>query len=414
MTIASIVLIVVLTFLLLSKKHDKITTYLVLLVFFELYANAGLLVEIGSVDILNSDLLWMILLTLGVHHSVFVQQNKKEFILLCILFLGIICNILFESFTTINIRSILVGIRFLGAVIILNFIFSREREGSIIPELSKRIVTTQIIYFSILAIEFIVKNFLHITTWNEAVSIVFGKSLHQVTWNVQRAGMASLQGLCKEPSHLAIGLFISGLLDLLIEEIDCRAKKLFWISIGILLISGSLSSILYISCLLLAYVLKTNVSVGKMIAVIVVASVFLVLYLFGDRIPLIEYYFKRIFNIGFYMNNNISMYTSEGQRLNSIIQSLSDFGNNLIFGTGLGSNVRTGAIPSLLAAGGCIVFVPYASAILKKQCFKSKTKGVLWIMMVASIFAMDMGILHSVSLGLIIMYTVYWGGGGNT
>lgn len=396
-----------------SPKKKILGRLLIMLIFFEIFTNVGVFAIIGNFEILNSDIVWIFLLGYAFLISLRSRFSIVDILFLLVLELALMASMYAEGYNNLsfNPRSILVSIRLLCAVLLCQFLYHHTRQQDYLKTvLRKGGIFCQKLYISLLLVEMMVKLMWQNNIWNVMIGKIFGESIYQVHWLIERGGMVALQGLCKEPSHLAIALFFSGMIDLLIYNGKNRiCLYLFWINIVLLLISGSFSSILYVLALLFGYLFYVPISGYKIAGMFLLVLFGTSLFIFGEHISLIRYYLFRLEHVfSLYTGAiDISNSTSEGVRTLSLVHSLNAFTQNLLLGEGLGNNVGTGALPSLFAAGGLLVGGIYLANIFRYVRHNRHYIGIIVGLLIATCFTMDMGNLYSGTFVVLILLMNY-------
>ena len=234
------------------------------------------------------------------------------------------------------------------------------------------------------------------------INILLGVSTDQVNWLVIRGGIPAFQALCKEPSHLAICLFFACLIDLWLMERKKINSLFFIINCLLLLLSGSFSSILFVSVLILAYLVIMKISNKKVIFVALILALIPVAILALDKTGLALYYMERLSNsLSLMKSRNFDIYSSEGVRLGSMFSSLELFRNRPILGIGLGNNVSTCAFPSLLSTIGILGVLTYLFAFIDSK----KIMIPFLFVLLGTFFAMDAGMFYSSYL--MLFFVIY-------
>ncbi len=380
-------------FIVVRNKKYRVANLVLALLFFDLFANSGKLLTIMTIEITYSDVLWLILFIQAMLIIVRCGITDKRFIsfsiLLCAILVNMVYEIMFPFSDNFNMRSILVAIRLIMVIAICKNILEPMDEP-IRAYLIKKILLIQKIIFAIACIEFVTKNIFHSNLYGQIVDKVFGISINQVTWQVQRGNLIALQGLCKEPSHFAITLLFSGVFDVLAINQLKKGEVLFWICIIILFISGSFSSVLFIFVLLVTHFAFSR-NVNKTATIIIASIVCIPIVVILSKSSMFEYYIERFKNTLSILNSkNFNEFSSEGIRFGSISKSIEYFISSPLFGIGLGNNVLTGGTLAFLSAFGILGFCSYLLNVLSKNNLLIAT-----ILICTAIFTMDIGLYYS-------------------
>lgn len=246
-------------------------------------------------------------------------------------------------------RNILAAIKlvfYMSIFLILRKLEVKEKEKIVCS-----LATVGKVYIGYCTLEFLIKNIFKSNLLYRIQNVIFGVAVSTQTDLRSRGGIYTLQGLTKEPSHLALQLVVIITLFCIHERMTGKNNKT-WIMLGMfyMIIGMSLTSficIFTVFCFL--YLLKQN-SAGKVyfmtgiIIVFVIASITLIA--FYDELISNSYYVKRIVSLlsdlpGIISGNwtySNSSYISNRARMVSIMDGLSAFKNNILFGTGIGTS----------------------------------------------------------------------------
>lgn len=293
----------------------------------------------------------------------------------------------------LSVYSLMITVRFIIMVFVAIIWKNRidfeslERIIRYIQKFSKYII-------ALLLIEFITKNIFHSRIFNDVVSQLFGVGESTVTFIFKRGNLYALQGLTREPSHLALGLFYLALILIFSNRFKNIIKDLIIISF-ILFVSGSFSAVLYISAIMGVLILRYYKK-RKFLLTIPISVLLGALFL---QLNVSSYYFDRIINsIQFLTNPNYGINnaaTSESFRFTTMFESLNLFMDRPLFGIGLGIPYSYGFVSGALASIGIIGFIlwfRYVFFTIGNNSFKSfkyiVTLLVVWF------FVGDMSILY--------------------
>ncbi len=350
-----------------------------------------------------SDIIWLILFIHSMWYLYVKGMGRKEWIKLMSLFGGLFLCIIVEvvnpnSFNDFNMRSLLIFVRILMMVLVYKALLSNFSTTEI-RYFVDVFLKMQVAIYIIVIIEFFIKNVLYSNFFNIIIEKTFGIAENQVTWLVQRGGLYALQGLCKEPSHFAIFLLFAGLYDVWIQKNFQKGNVYFIINCALLLISGSFSSLVYIIVLFMAYILYlkiTNETIIMGMISILAAGIIIVV---SDKIQLLSYYIERFGNVLKIINGTVSDFTSESVRLGDAFGSFKQFREHPVFGIGIGNNVKTGAVSAFLSSVGIIGIIPFFANMIHSR------NGIfpLILIVLASLFTMDMGIYYSIPFALLML-----------
>lgn len=186
----------------------------------------------------------------------------------------------------------------------------------------------------------------------------FGVGPSQYTSLSMRAGLPVIQGFMKEASHYADS-FIPGLTYLALRKNKTQKTIIIeFLSIIILLLSGSFTGfaiILY--CFLLhSYGFIMNSRLGKfpsfLLVIVIILLVVGFVQIVSYNFPIIDYYLIRFYGL----LGIVPSVGSESIRSMSITYSYKLFFKYPLFGIGIGSSIAHGFIPNLLANIGIVGF----------------------------------------------------------
>jgi len=231
--------------------------------------------------------------------------------------------------------------------------------------------------------------------------MVFGVGGSTLTILLERGGIYSLQGLTREPSHLASALFWFGLIVTLSNNVtDKRKKGILLCVIILLVICRSFAGLLFALAL---YTLYAVVHKKKFIYSLLALCITPMLLL-SDRI---NYYSERLANVFLLLNfGNASVTSSEHIRLTSIIEGLKVFLRRPLFGAGIGTVYSHGGLSSMLSNMGGIGVFLWSMFLLRSIGKMEFTTTNLLIVMVIAIVVMvthDFGLVYSMPLLLVLL-----------
>lgn len=278
-----------------------------MMIFLELFVNTGFFLRLGSYDVTYSEttLLFISIITL----FLFIRNAGKiklRVSLLVFLF-SVIITELYLAINPINdyiYRNglyVKVEISFYSIIIFLRVLmiifisaaaihtFSKNRLDMTVKKLSKWAFSIYLICY----IEWLVKNIFNSSIFNAFVNFIFGKGANTVDFLLERGSLFSLQGLTKEPAHLAHGVFIF-LVIILLSNLKAKEKQVHFMLGGlILLISGSFSGFGYFFTILIMYFYTSKHFTYLRLAFVVVFACLVITLAPSD---LISYYFMRAEN----------------------------------------------------------------------------------------------------------------------
>jgi hypothetical protein len=246
--------------------------------------------------------------------------------------------------------TLLLSIRYLLFTIIL-IIFSvniREKE---IDFISKQLKKMFVILIFFLVIEFFTKNVFGSLFFSNIIKLIFGYSEGQVDFLLSRGGIYTIQGLNREPGHLADGIFYLYTLLVFTSKKIKHGNIFFVLTISLLILSGSFTSVLYIIPLIIFHFYQlTNKEKLKYATLIFVLSVLLISFFLQSNI--FVYYFDRLLNVSTVIfGSNEIFYSSEAFRIQQIQNNIDVFKLRPLLGHGIGIpyaySFISGVLPSI-------------------------------------------------------------------
>lgn len=401
-----------------------------LLVGLELFINAGYMTKIGNYELLYDEFVLVLLAIVSVF--VILKRSNRIKVKIALLFL-LMSLIVTEVFLVINpINEVIYrneeyilpefsmySLLVLSKVIIMLIvsvaalqIINKENLYNIM----KSVLKYASLIYAVCGVEWITKNVLHSQAYHSVVNFMFGKGLYTVDFLLERGSGYSIQGLMREPSHLAFGLFMF-LLILIFSDVDIKTKnKYFIIGLIILIISSSLSGFGYASALMLSYIIHTR----KKVKPIVFLSVFSIMLIFIVPRDLIVYYSSRVLNSLNILRDTSStqMYTSEYVRLFSITETLRTiFLRRPIFGAGLGIPYAYSASIMVLSSIGTVGFIAwfwYYFVSIGKIIISNRKILIVTLMFVTLIFIGSIKVIYSAFILLLVLQMRYFSEQTNT
>lgn len=353
-----------------------------------------------------NDILWIILfvctyLYVIKKHKIVNPLSKRPYVLFVFVFILELSIEAVWPYDTegFNIRSVFVLFKYLFSVYVY-LVLIRTLADEDYRRFLKSLFKFQYVLYAVAAFEFVYENILGFGNYGEILVNLFGPSEHVVAWDEVRFGLSSIQGLCKEPSHFAILLFFLNLIYLLIYRIFPLAIKLFIVNCFLMLISGSLSSVLYIAALVLFWIsyipMKHKAAYLSFAALVCVG----VLYYNAD---IITYYSSRLSNIASFTDYGIDEYTSEGVRLGSAVDSWRKFLDRPLLGVGLGNNVNSCGFFTMLSTIGVVGLFVYLRVIMRIKYQWVPFSVIIFV----ALFAMDGGLFYSSHLYFVLLIGFY-------
>ncbi len=336
--IFSIVIFIIILFIIIKNKELKMILFnmTILTASIELYLELGYFLKINDILIGYRTIVEIFLYIISIiclikYHK--TKINKNAFFLFTIVIIGIINLVLIpvnirtangnvswddfilgETFEYVNFNFFVIQEAVQMIIFIINVLaiynsFQKEDYKKIIVKFSK--ITKIILIIGL--IELIIKYIFHLNVYNEFCNIIFGQAYATVLTIAGRGSGYILQGLTTEASHYSYVLMISIIILFAVNTITNKEKK--WIILAILLMCASMSfsSVLFISGLILIYILYWlyNSKIPKMKLI----KIFLLFIIVLFTIILLIYNFNNIFN-------NLSESNFLERRIKSLIQEI--------------------------------------------------------------------------------------------
>lgn len=227
-------------------------------------------------------------------------------------------------------------------------------------------------------------------------NLIFGVVPSQHANLVFKAGLPTIQGLMKEPSHFAYS-FIPGLTVLALNKNkNLTLVTIEFLSIIILFLSGSFTgfSLILYWFLLHTYKFVISSKLGKFLSflLVIVISILgiIVIQRLANSLPIIDYYVNRLYGL-LGIGPSIG---SEVIRWMSINYSFELFAKYPFFGIGLGSSGAHGFIANLLANMGIIGFfawIVFSFDVFNIDYNKLRNLIVIFILFFIMVFTGDIG-----------------------
>lgn len=372
-----------------SRNLKKFSVFLFLdALAFALLVNSGYFIRVGALVLEYEEILSLLFLFIYFLGSGFDKINSKTFfkgiLLITTALLGVFFLILIShnNITVVPIgaswdayyagKNVMVPLSFSSANLqrifrLILFVLM----GLCIKDILKsnqNLIAKSLVFFTSLQvliglIDLMSKLLFNVSLIPNISSLIFGVGSAQHIGVVVRAGLPSIQGFMKEPSHFADS-FIPGLTYLALNKNKSQKEILIeFLSVLILLLSGSFTgfAIVLYWLLLYAYRFVMNSKLGKLPSILVILTIFFlsfeVVQILSHNFSIIEYYISRLYSL---LGIGPSV-GSESTRLMSITYSFDLFIRYPLFGIGIGSSIAHGFIPNLLANMGIIGFLAWLS-----------------------------------------------------
>lgn len=353
--------------LILSKKStvEKYITLIGLLASLELFVNAGYMFSVGEYELLYKEFVLVIVIIYSLFF-ILTKRIEKKMLLFGILLLNSI--IVTEVLLTINplnqeilrnskyivpemaIYSLLITLRIVFIILIalaLKIVLNRENLVKIVNYIYKFGSLILVVCYT----EWVTKNLFKSEIFINVVTDIFGKGRFTVDTILTRGSLHSIQGFMREPAHLTEGIFYCLVLIILSNIEKKRINKFLLMALPLLLLSGSFSVLIYVGCLFIIYIAKNRITPVP-VSIITLAIVVIIPFFITTNI--FQYYVFRLTNsLNFFNANDAALLlTSEGVRINSIIETFKVFIKRPLFGIGLGMPYSYGFISVFLASVG--------------------------------------------------------------
>lgn len=402
-----------------NTKNAKYLKIVSILVFLELFVNAGYFLKVGSYEILYSEFVLIILILFSMSFIIKHSLNKRlvyaGFILMSSIILTevlLVINPLSEPILRNNdyivpqfsIYSLLISIRVLFFIIIALTSKSAFKEEGY-KTVTNTIQVNGMAMISLLYVEWIINNIFKNDYFRRIVSYIFGTGVNTVDVLLTRGNLHSIQGFMREPAHLSEGLFYF-LLIIIMSDIEIRkVNKLFLMTVPLILLSGSFSGVLYIIALFVIYLSKNKITSVYTLAII---TVVLISIPFIIRSDLFKYYYSRLLNsLDIFRDGQTSLaLTSEGFRLNTIIYTTKAFFKRPFIGLGLGVPYSYGFLSVLFASIGSIgayLWYTFVFKIYGGIKFRVESMFIIIALLIVWSFTGNISITYSVFVLIIAL-----------
>jgi len=269
-------------------------------------------------------------------------------------------------------------------IIIFKSIIDNNRWGKIINNLilfSK--VYIIFCYFELICKEIFNSNKLIILS-----SDIFGINVSQHIDLFKRSGHYALQGLTREPSQLAIAIFVSIYILLLSKRKD--SEKIFYLILGsfLLFMSGSASAFMVIFILIIIFFLTMNKPKKIFIYGIIAFGLMLFLINYID----FSYYLLRINRV----------LEGKESRFITIIDNFQVFLKSPIFGTGIGTTESYGFVSSALSNIGLVGFILWGYIVFYGTKIFNIKHLIILLMVIG--FYVTRGSIQDLYSGIILIF----------
>lgn len=372
-----------------SRNLKKFSVFLFLdAMAFALLANSGYFIRIGALVLEYEEILSLLFLFIYFLGSGFDKINSKTFfkgiLLITTALLGVFFLILIShnNITVVPIgaswdayyagKNVMVPLSFSSANLerifrLILFVLMGLCIKDILKS-NRNLIAKSLVFFTSLQVLIGLIDLMSKLLFNASLipnisARIFGVGPSQFIGVVVRGGLPSIQGFMKETGHFADS-FIPGLTYLALNKNKSQKEILIeFLSVLILLLSGSFTgfAIVLYWLLLYAYRFVMNSKLGKLPSILVLLTIFFlsfeVVQILSHNFSIIEYYISRLYSL-LGIGPRVG---SEPIRLMSITYSFDLFIRYPLFGIGIGSSVAHGFIPNLLANMGIIGFLAWLS-----------------------------------------------------
>lgn len=321
--------------------------------------------------------------------------SKNKMIWGCILFVGAILGIVFEvvfPFQTpiINASSVqswdgfsfsltkeplilnyfrvmLIFVRVVFYILIV-FIFQMYVDAADYVKILKKVTLFQSVHVVYGLFEFVTKNIFNSGISSLINKLIFGLGKYTFAFDNIKNGLYSIQGFTTEPSHYSQVLFFSILLFFLTNYIVNKPNHRDWriyLSLLLMLLSGSFASMMYIAILVLLQLLlvgkPSEISKKRVLSIIFAGLFIFICSWIVSRTNISNYFINRIRNV--YNNmyliisgdwQNKMVLSSETVRIMSMVETMKDVLKRPLFGLGCGVEWAHSGVISLLSYIGIV------------------------------------------------------------
>ena len=417
MTIFSFILILYLSYLSINIKNKEnffikiITLYFIFLIFI----NIGYFVRINEYLVNYFDVIFIYMILMSYVFFGNKIKIKKKLLLFIIFFISIVFFGVFllvflppnfkiipryigttaitKVYPQLNfevVKRFILIILFSLFIIIFKNVIDNNRWEKIINNLilfSKFYII--FCYFELIGKAIFNSNKLIILSGN-----IFGKNVSQIDFLFERGGRYALQGLTREPSHLAVAIFVSIYILLLSKRKD--SEKIFYLILGsfLLFMSGSAAGFMITFILIIMFFLVMNKPKKIFIYGIITFGLILFLINYVD----FSYYLLRVNRV----------LGGKESRFITIIDSFQVFLKRPMFGIGIGTMESYGFVSSALSNIGLVGFILWGCIIFYgTKIFNLKHLIILLIVVGFFVTSGNIKDLYSGTI-LIFIYSPYY------
>lgn len=411
MTIFSLILVLYLGYLSINIKNKEnffikvITLYFI----FRIFINIGYFLKINEYLVNYFDVIFMYIVIMSYILFGDKVKIKKTYLLSILLFnLMVFFGIFLLIFSPPNFKivSTYIGVaeiirvypqlnfvvakRFMLVVLFSLFIiiFKSVIDNNRWEKIINNLILFSKVYIIFCYFELICKEIFNSNKLIILSSDIFGINVSQHIDLFKRSGHYALQGLTREPSQLAIAIFVSIYILLLSKRKD--SEKIFYLILGsfLLFMSGSVSGFMVIFILIIIFFLTINKPKKIFIYGIIAFGLILFLINYID----FSYYLLRINRV---LDNKES-------RFITIIDNFQVFLKSPIFGTGIGTTESFGFVSSALSNIGLVAFLIWGYIIFYGTKIFNLRHLIILLMVVG--FYVIRGSIQDLYSGIILIF----------
>lgn len=426
----SVILLIYIVYLFVHYKRisDIYIRLLSATIFVEIFINIGYFVKIGSYEFMYSEVLIIILGMLSafilLKYPVKIKPLYKGGILI---FASLISTILLVinpfDYSVIKNRAVWVY-SFLNISanpeftsqtiafqirIILYVIIALATTRIIDKNNINRLVNSFQKYGKVVLLigifEFISKNIFKSNILYSVLAFIFGEGSSTLNKLLLRNNIYTIQALNREPNHFTSALFWLGITFIYTNKYNKKNKYYLLAIMALMLISGSLASVIFSAALIAIYSIKTR----KKLSVVLLSFIGVtILVQFID----LTYYFNRIVSIQylFEAGGNIDLSSSEHIRIGGIIENLKILQYRPLFGIGLGTIYTHAALPTILSnlgLLGTLAWFDFNFNGITNTRISTQTISLITVFVVVFILNLNSGLLYSMGLLLSLLCIKY-------
>lgn len=411
-----------------KKTNDIFVHLLGANIFVEIFINIGYFVKIGSYELMYSEAIMGILGILSVliifQYPVKIKPFYKGSILI---FASLISTLLLAinpfDYSDINNRAIWVysflnisahpeftsqtlafQIRIILYVIIAlatTIMIDKDNINGLVKFIQKYGKAVLLIGI----FEFISKNIFKSNILYNTLSIIFGEGSSTLSKLLIRNSLYTIQALNREPNHFTSALFWLGITFIYTNNCDKKNKQYLFATIALMLISGSLASIVFSAALIAIYAIKSKKKLSVILFLFLGVTIliqFVDLSYYLNRIMAIQYLFEA--------GGNINLSSSEHIRIGGIIENFKILLYRPLFGIGLGTLYTHAALPTILSnlgLLGTIAWFDFNFNGIANTRISAQTISLVTVFIVVFTFNLNSGLLYSMGLLLSLLCIKY-------